>query len=195
MFSRGSPENVFASVVVCDERMLQTKPFGNRADARAFESSFGELLNGRVQDRAPRLKRALLFGSLARAPPPLRGRFQFCILRHIHWLTRLQEKNHGASCANDDCDQLDPGYCFIVTSPRNSPCPATVLFVLELGRVDPVAARDEARRPRLFCAQPSGKPEVILDSVSGFFQLGTNNERRFNPENRIALQKFVAVEE
>src|SRR5258708_40128743 len=89
MFSRRPPEYVLASVVVCDERMLQTKPICNRANARAFESPFGELRDGRVQDRASRLKRALLFGSLARTPPPLPGRFQYCALRHGHWLSRL----------------------------------------------------------------------------------------------------------
>ena len=95
MFSRRSPEYVFASVVVCDERMLQTESFCNRANARAFESSFGELRNCRIQDRASCLKRALLFGSLARTPPPLHGRFQFCALRHVHWLTRLQGRRQG----------------------------------------------------------------------------------------------------
>src|SRR6476661_2270376 len=89
MFSRRSPENVFASVVVCDERMLQTKPICNRANAGPFESSFGELRNGSVQDGASRLKRALLFGSLARTPPLLHGRFQLCAFGHVHWLTRL----------------------------------------------------------------------------------------------------------
>src|SRR5450631_2809985 len=128
MFSRRSPENVFASKMVCNERMLQTKPFCNRTNARAIESSFGEFRNRRVQDRAPRLKRALLLGSLARTPPPFHSRFQVCALRHDHWLTRLQEKNQGAS------------------------------------------------RPRLICAQLSGKSEVIFDGVSGLFQLGTNNE-------------------
>src|SRR6202051_1063337 len=106
MFSRRSPENVFASVVVCDESSLQRKSFCNRANARAFESSFGELRNCRIQDRASCLKRALLFGSLARTPPPLHGQFQLCALRHVHWLTRLQEKRQGASCTNDYCDQL-----------------------------------------------------------------------------------------
>src|SRR5258705_12425116 len=74
MFSRRSPEYVLASVVVRDERMLQTKPIRNRANARSFESPFGELRNAGVQDRASRLKRALLFGSLSWTPPPLHGR-------------------------------------------------------------------------------------------------------------------------
>jgi hypothetical protein len=87
MLSRRSPENVLASVVVCNERMLQTKPICNRANARSFEPPFGELRNGGVQDRASRLQRALLFGSLARTSPPLHGRFQLCALRHAHWLT------------------------------------------------------------------------------------------------------------
>src|SRR5258708_2103978 len=101
MFSRRPPEYVLASVVVCDERMLQTKPICNRANARSFESPFGELRNGGVQDRASRLKRTLLFGSLARAPPPLHGRFQLCALLHVHWLTRLQgtrQERHAPSC-------------------------------------------------------------------------------------------------
>ena len=69
MFSRRAPENVLASVVVCDERMLQTKPICDRANARAFESPFGEFGNGGVQDRASRLNRALLFGSLGADAP------------------------------------------------------------------------------------------------------------------------------
>jgi hypothetical protein len=53
--------------------MLQTKPICNRANAGPFESSFGELRNGSVQDGASRLKRALLFGPLARTPSLLHG--------------------------------------------------------------------------------------------------------------------------
>src|ERR1700692_1662051 len=100
MFSRRSPENVFASVVVCDERILQTKSFCNRANARAFESSFGELRNCRIQDRASCLKRALLFGSLARTPPPLHGRFQLCALRHVHLANTIAGETPRASCTD-----------------------------------------------------------------------------------------------
>ncbi len=90
MFGCRSPEYALTSEVVCNERMLQTKPICNRTNARAFESSFGKLRNGSVQDRVTRFKRALLFGSLTRTPPPLHGRSQLCALRHVHLLTRLQ---------------------------------------------------------------------------------------------------------
>jgi hypothetical protein len=39
------------------------------------------------------------------------------------------------------------------------------------------------------------KPEGILDSIDTPYQLGTNNERRLDSKNRIALQKFIAFEE
>src|SRR6266851_7975898 len=103
MFRRRSPESVFASIVVCDERMLQTKPICNRANARSFKSPIGELRNGSVQDRASRLKRALLFGSLARTPPPLDGRFQFCALRHVSLANTIAGETPRVSCADDYC--------------------------------------------------------------------------------------------
>ena len=43
--------------------------------------------------------------------------------------------------------------------------------------------------------QLPGKSKVVFDGVDAPFQLGTNNERRLNPKNRIALQKFIAFEE
>ena len=57
-----------------------------------------------------------------------------------------------------------------------------------------LAARDEARRP-VTRVQLPGKSEIIFDGGDAPFQLGTNNERRLNPKNRIALQKFIAFEE
>jgi len=78
MFSRRTPENVLASVVVCDERCCR-QAICNRANARSFESPFGELRNGSVQDRASRLKRALLFGSLARTPRRSTVDFSFAL--------------------------------------------------------------------------------------------------------------------
>src|SRR5260370_17862489 len=95
MFSWRWPEKVLRSKVVCDDRMLQTKPICNRANARPFESSFGELRNGSVQDRPSLLKRALLFGSFARTPPPLHRQFHLCALRHVHWLTQLRRQRQG----------------------------------------------------------------------------------------------------
>src|SRR6476646_2185464 len=59
----------------------------------------------------------------------------------------------------------------------------------------PVVRSDEALRPSTPVAQLPGKPESIFDGVDTPFQLGTNNERGLDPKNRIALQKFVAVEE
>src|SRR6202023_1017189 len=78
MLGRRPPKNVFGSIVVCDERMLQTESICNRANARPLESSFSKLRNGGVQDRGSRLERSLLFRPLAWMPAPPRGR---CHLR------------------------------------------------------------------------------------------------------------------
>src|SRR4029077_1210012 len=64
------PQNVLAAIVIGDQRMLQAEPIGDGANARAFESSFGKFRDGGIEDRGSRLKRALLFGSLARALSP-----------------------------------------------------------------------------------------------------------------------------
>jgi hypothetical protein len=117
MFSCRSPENILASIVVCNERMLQTKPIRNRANARSFESSFGELGNGSVENRAPRLQRALLFGSFARTPPPLHGQFHLCALPHVHWLTQLRRRRQGRHALGDP-----PCPLFILAIRRDCSC-------------------------------------------------------------------------
>ena len=58
-----------------------------------------------------------------------------------------------------------------------------------------VVGSDEARRPSTPKVKLPGKSEVIFDGVDAPFQLGTNNERCLDPKNRIALQKFIALEE
>src|SRR4029077_396547 len=85
MLGRRPPENVFGSIVVCDERMLQTESTRNRANACPLESSFSKLRDGGVQDRGSRLERALLFGPLAWRPTPPRGRSLLRLLRHFRW--------------------------------------------------------------------------------------------------------------
>ena len=184
MLGRGPPEDILAAIVVGDERMLQTKPIRNRANARPFESPFGELRNGSVEDRAPRFKRALLFGSFARTSPPLRGHFHLCALRHIHWLTQLQGRRQGRHALTTTAPNFITGCCFVATPQYDPACP---LFILEVRRTGPVVRGDEARRPSTPGAQLPGKPESIFDGVDARFHLGTNNERRLNAKNRIAL--------
>src|SRR5258708_2989133 len=46
-----SPENVFAAVVISDQRMLQAEPVGYGANARSFESSFGKFRDSGIEDR------------------------------------------------------------------------------------------------------------------------------------------------
>src|SRR6266436_788873 len=58
-----------------------------------------------------------------------------------------------------------------------------------------VAGSDEARRPSTPTSTLPSKSEAIFDGVDAPFQLGTNNERCLDPKNRIALQKFIALEE
>ena len=156
MLGRRSPENVLASVVVCDERMLQAKPICNRANARPFKSSFGELGNGSVQDRASRLERALLFGPLARTPPPLHGRFQLCASSPCSLANTIAGETPGASCADGYRGDLS------------------------------LLAATKLRRPSAPGCKLPGKPEVIFDGVDAVLQLGTNNERRLDAKNRIA---------
>src|SRR5712671_6706547 len=62
-------------------------------------------------------------------------------------------------------------------------------------RLPVVVGSDEARRPSTPKAKLPGKSEIIFDGVDALFQLGTNNERCLDPKNRIALQKFIALEE
>src|SRR5207245_2247346 len=64
MLGRCPPENVFGSIVVCDQWMLQAKPICNGANACPLKSSFSKLRNGGIQDRGSRLERPLLFGPL-----------------------------------------------------------------------------------------------------------------------------------
>jgi hypothetical protein len=50
MLGRRPPENVFGSIVICDEWMLQAEPVCNGANACPLKSSFSKLRNGGVQD-------------------------------------------------------------------------------------------------------------------------------------------------
>jgi hypothetical protein len=81
MLGCGSPEDILAAIVVCDKRMLQAEPIGDGANARSFESSLGKFCDRGIEDRSPRLDRALLFGSLARALSAPRSQPGF--LRHL----------------------------------------------------------------------------------------------------------------
>ena len=38
-------------------------------------------------------------------------------------------------------------------------------------------------------------PKTVFDGVDALLQPGTNNERRLNPKNRIALQIFISFDE
>src|ERR1041385_2540120 len=70
MLRRCPPEDILATIMVCDQWMLQAETVCNRANACPLESALCEFSNGRVQDRGSCLERALLFGPLARALLP-----------------------------------------------------------------------------------------------------------------------------
>src|SRR5258707_13296144 len=46
-----SPENVFAAVVISDQRVLQAEPVRYGANACCFESSFGKFRDSGIEDR------------------------------------------------------------------------------------------------------------------------------------------------
>jgi hypothetical protein len=95
MLGRCPPENVFGSIVISDEWMLQAKPICNGANACPLKSSFSKLRNGGVQDRGSRLERSLLFGPLAWMPASPRGRCHLRLLRHSRWLTQSRGRRQG----------------------------------------------------------------------------------------------------
>ena len=95
MLGRRPPENVFGSIVICDEWMLQAEPICNGANACPLKSSFSKLRNGGVQDRGSCLERSLLFGPFAWMPAPPRGRCHLRFLRHFRWLTQSRRKRQG----------------------------------------------------------------------------------------------------
>src|SRR5256886_14595525 len=99
---------------------------------------------GGLQARASRLRRVLLFGSLARPPPPLHDRFHLCALRHVRWLTRLQGRRQGRHALTTIAPNFITSRCFVATPRCDPPCP---LFILEVRRTGPVVGSDEARRP------------------------------------------------
>src|SRR5258708_34943666 len=51
MFCCCSPEDVFAAVVISDQRMLQAEPVRYGANAGSFESSFGKFRGSGIEDR------------------------------------------------------------------------------------------------------------------------------------------------
>ena len=95
MLGRCPPENVFGSIVICDEWMLQTEPICNRANACPLKSSFSKLRDGSVQDRGSRLERSLLFGPLAWMPAPPRDGCRLRFLHHFRWLTQSRGTRQG----------------------------------------------------------------------------------------------------
>jgi len=51
MLGRRSPQNVFAAVVISDQRMLQAEPVRYGANACSLESSFGKFRDSGIEDR------------------------------------------------------------------------------------------------------------------------------------------------